>query len=70
MENGRHPVTTVVEDYDNLENINKADENGDDNCEYIPRTSSKQIHLLPDTSLCRERSNPLPGEVCFNLGHI
>ena len=69
-ENGRHPVTTVVEVYDNTENIDKADENGDDSCEYLElATSSKQIHLT-DVSLCRERNNPLPGEVCFNLDYI
>ena len=63
-ENGRHPMTTVVEVYNNAENINKADENGDASCEYLElATSSKQIHST-DTSLCRERNNPLPGEVC------
>ena len=45
-ENGRHPVTTVVEVYDNAENIDKDNENGDDSCEYLElATSSKQIHL-------------------------
>ena len=69
-ENGRHPMTTVVEVYDNIENIDKADENGDDSCEYLElATSSKQIHST-DISLCRERNNPLPGEVCSNLGYI
>ena len=63
-ENGRHPVTTVVEVYKNAENIDKADENGDASCEYLElATSSKQIHST-DTSLCKERNNPLPGEVC------
>ena len=69
-ENGRHPVTTVVELHDSTENIDKADENGDDSCEYLElAASSKQIHST-DTSLCRERNNSLPGEVCSNLGYI
>ena len=69
-ENGRHPVTTVVELYDNTENIDKADENGDDSCEYLElATFSKQIHST-DISLCREKNNSLPGEVCYNLGYI
>ena len=63
-ENGSHQVTTVVEVYDNTENIDKADENGDDICENLElATYSKQIHLT-DISPCRERNNPLPGEVC------
>ena len=63
-ENDRDLVTTVVEVYDNTENMDKADENGDDSCEYLElATSSKQIHLT-DISPCRERNNPLPGEVC------
>ena len=69
-ENGRHPVTTVVELYDNTENIDKADENEDDSWEYLElATSSKQIHST-DISLCRERNNSLPGEVCSTLGYI
>ena len=65
-ENGRHPVTTVVEVYDNAENIDKANENGDYSCEYLElTTSSKQIHST-DISLCRQRSNSLPGKVSSN----
>ena len=66
-ENGRHPVTTVVEVYDNAENINKANENGDDSCELA--TSPKQIHST-DISLSRQRHNSLPGKVSFNLGYV